>query len=87
MEGTTVDVHVPRASIGDELRERLALLGMRARLIETEERCALEVSFADVKERLLADVTHAVETLLAELELPLVVQRANGGCIVRPPGD
>ncbi len=87
MEAMTVHVQVPRASTGDELREGLAALGMHARLIENEERCALEVSFADVKERLLADVSHAIETLLAELELPLVVQRANGGCVVRPPGD
>lgn len=87
MEGATIDVHVPRAGIGNELRERLADLGLRARLIEDEERCALEVSFEDVRERLLADVTHAIETFLAELESPLVVQRANGGCVVRPPGD
>ena len=87
MEATTVEVHVPRASIGDELSARLIALGLRARLVQDDDRCALEVSFADVRERLLADVTHAVETFLAELELPLVVQRANGGCVVRPPGD
>lgn len=83
----TVDIHVPQASIGDELRSRLELLGMRSQIVDDGERFALEVSFDDVHERLLADVTHAIETWLAEFDVPLVVQRASGGCVLRPPGD
>jgi hypothetical protein len=83
----TIDVLVPQATIGGELRERLALLGLNSKLVDYGEGCALEVSFADVRERLLADVTHAIETWLSELDLPLVVQRANGSCVLRPPGD
>jgi hypothetical protein len=46
------------------------------------------VSFADdERERLVAGAVHAIEAYLSEHMLPLVVQRGNGGVIVRPPSD
>ena len=39
------------------------------------------------RERLITSATHAIEAYLADRLLPLVVQRANGGCVVRPPAD
>ena len=48
----------------------------------------MHVSFADDEhERLLAAATHAIEAFLADQSLPLVVQRADGGAVIRPPGD
>jgi hypothetical protein len=36
---------------------------------------------------LLAGAIHAIEVYLSDRNLPLVVQRADGGAVVRPPGD
>jgi hypothetical protein len=41
----------------------------------------------DERERLLDDAIHAIETYCSERMLPFVVQRANGGAVVRPPAD
>lgn len=83
----TIEVHVPRAGIGDELSRELGERGLQAEVVDDGEVCALRVSFADAHERLLLDVTQTIESWLADRELPFVVQRANGGCVVRPPGD
>ena len=57
-------------------------------MIEDDDQCRLEVRYAtDEQERLLGDVAHAIEGWLGEQELPLVVERADGGCVVRPPAD
>jgi hypothetical protein len=48
----------------------------------------LHVTWADdERERLVAGVIHAIEAYLSDRMLPLVVQRANGGAVVRPPAD
>ena len=84
----TVEVHVPREEVGEELTEALARHGLQAELVDDGERYALVVSFADPEhERLLGHVAGAIETWLSESSSPLVVQQANGGCVVRPPGD
>lgn len=83
----TIEVHVPRASIGDELTRELGDRGLTAELVDDGEQCVLRVSFTDAHDRLLADVTQTIDSWLAASELPLVVQRANGGCVIRPPGD
>jgi hypothetical protein len=84
----TIEVHVPRAVIGDELTEALGAYGLHAELVDDGDRCALHVSYATGEaERLAAATTHAIELWLAERNLPLVVQRANGGAVARPPGD
>jgi hypothetical protein len=84
----TIEIDVPQSEIGGELTAALSARGLRAEIVEDDERCALRVSYADdERDRLIGDVTHAIELWLAEQGLPLVVQRANGGAVVRPPGD
>jgi len=84
----TIEIHVPRAGIGDELSAALGERGLHAELVDDGDSCALHVSYATPEaERLVAEATHAVESWLSDRGLPLVVQRANGGAVVRPPGD
>jgi len=42
---------------------------------------------ADERERLLDDWINAIEAYCSDRMLPFVVQRGNGGAIVRPPAD
>jgi hypothetical protein len=61
---------------------------MRAEVVDEDERCALHVTFAsDERDRLLDDAVDAIEAYLSDRMLPLVVQRANGSAVVRPPAD
>jgi hypothetical protein len=84
----TIDIEVPRQGLGSDLTDALAGYGLRAEIVESEDECRLVVSFVDGEvERLLTSATHAVEAYLADRMLPLVVQRGNGGCVVRPPAD
>jgi hypothetical protein len=84
----TIQIDVPRRGLGSDLTEALAAHGLRAEVVDADERCALHVRFAtDEKERLLAGAIHAIETYLSDRMLPLVVQRADGGAVVRPPAD
>lgn len=84
----TIEIDVPRRGLGSDLTEALAAYGLRAEVVEADERCALRVRFAaDERERLLDDAVRAIEAYLADRLLPLVVQRADGGAVVRPPAD
>ena len=84
----TIQIDVPRRGIGSDLTEALAAHGLQAEVVDSEDRCALHVRFAsDEKERLIDGAIHAIEAYLSDRMLPLVVQRANGGAVVRPPGD
>jgi len=84
----TIHIDVPRRGIGSDLTEALAAHGLHAEVVDSEERCALHVRFAaEEKERLIDGAIHAIESYLSDRMLPLVVQRANGGAVVRPPGD
>ena len=84
----TITVDVPRMSVGNELTEALAERGLQAELVETEDECALRVSFADGEHDRLLEVTiHAIEAFLSDRSLPLVVQQTDGRAVVRPPGD
>jgi hypothetical protein len=84
----TITIDVPRRGIGSDLTEALAAYGLHAEIIDGEEACELRVSWADdERERLIAGAVHAIEAYLSERMLPLVVQRANGGAVVRPPAD
>ena len=86
--GETIQIDVPRRGIGSDLTEALASHGLVAEVVDEEERCALRVRFAtDERERLVDHAVHAIEAFFADRMLPLVVQRANGGAVVRPPGD
>lgn len=84
----TIEIDVPRRGFGSDLTEALAAHGLQAEIVDSDERCAIRVQFADdERERLLDGAIHAIESFLSENMLPLVVQRANGGAVVRPPGD
>jgi hypothetical protein len=84
----TIEIDVPRRGIGSELTETLALHGLTAEIVDSGDRCALHVRFAaDEHERLLDDAIRAIEAFCSDRMLPFVVQRANGGAVVRPPAD
>ena len=84
----TVEIDVPRRGIGSELSEALASRGLTAKIVDSDERCSLHVQFAsDERERLLDDAISAIEAYCSERMLPFVVQRGNGGAVVRPPSD
>jgi hypothetical protein len=84
----TITVDVPRRGIGSDLTEALAAYGLRAEIVESDEACELRVTWADdERERLIAGAIHAIEGYLSDRMLPFVVQRANGGAVVRPPAD
>ena len=84
----TIEIDVPRRGIGSDLTEALAAHGLHAEVVDSDERCALHVRFAtDERERLVDQAVHAIESYLSERMLPLVVQRADGSAVVRPPGD
>jgi len=84
----TIEIDVPRRGIGSDLTEVLATYGLRAEIVDSEDRCRLQVTWAeDERERLLVGAIHAIESYLSDRMLPLVVQRANGGAVVRPPAD
>ena len=84
----TIKVDVPRRGIGSDLTEALAAHGLHAEIIDNDDGCELHVTWAvDERERLLVGAIHAIEAYLSERMLPLVVQRANGGAVVRPPAD
>jgi hypothetical protein len=84
----TITVEVPRRGIGSDLTEALAAHGLRAEILDGEDTCELRIAFvADEHERLVAGAIHAIEAYLSDRMLPLVVQRANGGAVVRPPSD
>lgn len=84
----TIEIDVPRRGIGSDLTEALAAHGLDAEIVDSDDRCAIRVSFAaDERERLLDGAIHAIESYLSDRMLPLVVQRADGGAVVRPPSD
>jgi hypothetical protein len=83
-----IKVDVPRRGMGSDLTEALAAYGLRAEIVDSDEACELHVTWSeDEHERLAADVIHAIEAYLSDRMLPFVVQRANGGAVVRPPSD
>jgi hypothetical protein len=88
----TILIELPRPGLHQELCDSLATHGLRAEIVgehleDDGASIELRVTFADEHERLLTETAHAIEDWLAARELPLVVERANGGCLLRPPGD
>lgn len=84
----TIKIDVPRRGIGSDLIEALAAYGLQGEIVESDEACRLHVTWVDdERERLLAGAIHAIEAYLSDRMLPLVVQRADGGAVVRPPAD
>jgi hypothetical protein len=86
--GASIEVAVPASGLGDELAARLAEHGFRAEVREKDDECTVDVSYAmDESERLLVDVASAIEDWLGDQMLPLVVETADGGCVLRPPAS
>jgi hypothetical protein len=84
----TITIDVPQRAIGSDLTDALAAYGLRVEIVDSGDACRLNVTWADdERERLLAGAIHAVESYLSDRMLPLVVQRADGGAVVRPPAD
>lgn len=84
----TITVEVPRRGIASDLTEALAARGLRGEVVERDDACELAVTFAeDEKSRLVDASVAAIEGYLSERMLPFVVERGNGGAIVRPPAD
>ena len=84
----SIEVALPASGLGDELAARLAERGFRAEVREKGDECAVDVSYAtDESERLLVDVTSAIDDWLGDQMLPLVVETADGGCVLRPPAS
>ena len=83
-----IKVDVPRRGIGSDLTEALAAFGLHADIVDSEDACELHVTWVeDERERLVVGAIHAIEAYLSDRMLPFVVQRANGGAVVRPPSD
>jgi hypothetical protein len=82
----SVRLEVPPQGVRDELTAALAERGLHVEVVAEGEQVELEVSYAtDERERLLGDVASALEGWLADQKLPLVVERSDGTCLVRPP--
>jgi hypothetical protein len=84
----TIQVEVPENGVGDDVAAALAAHGLHAEIVGGGESRALRISFADdERERLVAGAIHALEAYLSDRMLPLVVQRSDGGAVVRPPAE
>ena len=83
----TIRIDIPRLGVGSDLTEALAAHGLRTEIVDRDDACELHVTWADERERLVVGAIHAIESYLSDRELPLVVQRADGGAVVRPPAD
>jgi hypothetical protein len=84
----TIEIELYQDGLEEPLAAALREHGLIAEVVRRPEAPTLTVRFAtDERERLLEWSTHAIEVFLAGHELPLVVQRGNGGAVVRPPAD
>ena len=84
----SVQIELPRKGFGDELAKTLAARGFHAEVVDDDDRCALHVSYAvDEHERLLDEVAGAIEGWLGDQMMPLVLERADGHCVLRPPAE
>ena len=83
-----VHVVLPRRELGQTLAEDLGERGFRADLVDDEDSCGLDVRYAlDERERLMEAVSRAIESWVGDNMLPLVVERVDGSCVVRPPAE
>jgi len=83
---TTIHVGLPRRELGDEVAAALGSQGLDVEIVDEGETCALEVRYAtDEHERLVSDGTAALEAWLGTQTIPLVVEPADGGFVLRPP--
>jgi hypothetical protein len=84
----TVHVELPRKGFGEELARTLSAHGLHTEIVDAEDRYELHVTYAeDERERLLGEVANTIEAWLGEQMMPLVVERVDGACILRPPAE
>jgi hypothetical protein len=84
----TVHVELPRRELGETLAATLGERGFHAELVDEGATCGLAVRYAlDERQRLIDGVAHAVESWVGDNMLPLVVERMDGTCVVRPPAE
>jgi len=83
-----IHITLPRRELGETLAADLGDRGFAAELVEEDDACGLDVRFAlDERERLGDAVARAVESWVGDNMLPLIVERVDGACIVRPPAE
>ena len=84
----SVHVELPRKEFGEDLAKTLAAHGFHAKVVDAEDRYELHVSYAvEEKERLLGDVANVIESWLSDQMMPLMVERADGHYVLRPPAE
>ena len=85
----SVHVELAGARTCGELIEYLGARGLTGRLVESNDRCELEVELAvDADERLRSDVRQALRGWVAERDGSLVLAEVGGGgFLLRPPGE
>ena len=84
---THVELSGPRDCT--ELIEYLRSCGLEGTLVETNDRCELEVGYAvDPAQRLHEEVWAALRSWLSERDSPLVLAAVGEGeYVLRPPGE
>ncbi|HLM35943.1 MAG TPA: hypothetical protein VK278_09200 [Gaiellaceae bacterium] len=83
-----IHITLPRRELGETLAADLGDRGFAAELVEEDDACGLDVRFAlDERARLGDAVARAVESWVGDNMLPLIVERVDGACIVRPPAE
>ena len=84
----SIQVELPRHGFDDDLVASLAERGLRAEVVDDGDAVALNVRYEDgERERLANDVASAIERWLSDRMVPLVVERTDGTCVVRPPAE
>ena len=80
-----VYVELPRIKDRDEVLQALAQRGHEARPTEEDGWPAIEVPCDGDSDRACDDLAAELETLVGELEVPLVPVRGDGVIYLRPP--
>jgi hypothetical protein len=85
----SVHVELAGSRACSELVDFLAVRGLAAELVETNDRCELEIGYAlDPDRRLHGDVASALRSWLAEQRTPLVLSEAGDDAyVLRPAGE
>ena len=85
-----IHVEVCRDGDGEAVLRAFEARGLSGRIVENGGDCELlEVAYAaDERERLAVDVESALESWIAEHDVPLVPTRVDGDkFVLHPPGD
>lgn len=85
----TIHVEIANSCDGAQLLEFLEGHGLAGSVVDADDHCELEIrSAVDPDERLRRDFESALDAWLAAHGSPLVpAAYADGGYVLRPPGD